>query len=234
VSRAKNFEQEQSAAKLPQLRMFTEASPNSPTAQFTGKGEWVVCSPDTVGRFSATAYFFGREIHQALGVPVGLIHSSVGGTPIESWIAPETQQSAPELKAFFATQKKTARPVDPAQAKAKFEAEEGVKLSYTVFITAAVAQALKRHPYINAEIRGTNLVFKKDVHLGMAVAIDTPEPGLMVPVIKNADQKPVFEIAQESGDLAKQARDGKLKPADVQKAIKELGINPDKPNPHYA
>ena len=123
VSRAKNFEQEQTAAKLPQLRMFTEASPNSPTAQFTGKGEWVVCSPDTVGRFSATAYFFGREIHQALGVPVGLIHSSVGGTPIESWIAPETQQSAPELKAFSEVLEKTARPVDPAQAKAKFEAD---------------------------------------------------------------------------------------------------------------
>ncbi len=52
-------------------------------------GKWTVCSPETVGGFSATAYFFGREIHRELKVPVGLINSSVGGTPIESWIDAE-------------------------------------------------------------------------------------------------------------------------------------------------
>ncbi|MFM8471503.1 MAG: sialate O-acetylesterase [Limisphaerales bacterium] len=126
VSRAKDFEAEQAAAKLPSIRMFTEASPNSPIAQFMGKGEWVVCSPETVGRFSATAYFFGRELHKSLNVPVGLINSSVGGTPIESWIAPETQRNSPALKDFFAAREqaeKAAKPVDPAQTKAKFEAD---------------------------------------------------------------------------------------------------------------
>lgn len=123
VSRAKDYEQEQAAAKFPLIRMFTEGSPAANTAQTTGKGEWVICSPENVGRFSATAYFFGREIHRSLNVPVGLINSSVGGTPIESWIAPETQQAAPELKAFFEAARKPAKPVDPAQAKAKFEAD---------------------------------------------------------------------------------------------------------------
>lgn len=101
------------------------------------------------------------------------------------------------------------------QHKNKFEAEEGVKLSYTIFLTAAVAQVLKRHEYINASISGTDLVFKKDVHLGMAVAIDTPEPGLMVPVIKNADQMNLRGIAHAVSDLASRVRTKKIKPDEL-------------------
>jgi 2-oxoglutarate dehydrogenase E2 component (dihydrolipoamide succinyltransferase) len=101
------------------------------------------------------------------------------------------------------------------QHKNKFEAEEGVKLSYTVFIAAAVAQTLKRHEYINAEVRGTDLVFKKDVHLGMAVAIDTPEPGLMVPVIKNADQMNLRGLARGVADLATRVRNRRIKPDEL-------------------
>ncbi|KAF0170403.1 MAG: sialate O-acetylesterase [Limisphaerales bacterium] len=123
VNRAKDFEAEQAAAKLPQIRMFIEASGASATAQSEGKGSWVVCSPDAVARFSATAYFFGREIHQALGVPVGLINSSVGGTPIESWIAPGAQTASPELKGFFESARNSKKAADPAQAKAKFDAD---------------------------------------------------------------------------------------------------------------
>jgi pyruvate dehydrogenase E2 component (dihydrolipoamide acetyltransferase) len=99
--------------------------------------------------------------------------------------------------------------------KNKFEAEEGVKLSYTVFLTAAVAQVLKRHEYINASIQGTDLVFRKDVHLGMAVAIDTPEPGLMVPVIKNADQMNVRGLAHAISDLAARVRSRRIKPDEL-------------------
>ncbi len=121
VNRAKDYEQEQAAAKLPQVRMFTEASGAATSAQSEGKGEWVVCSPETVGRFSATAYFFGREIHRAVKVPVGLINSSVGGTPIESWIAPAAQQASPALREFQAAQQKAARPFDATKAKAKFD-----------------------------------------------------------------------------------------------------------------
>lgn len=124
VNRAKDYEQEQLAAKLPQLRMFTESSPAANSAQSVGKGEWVICSPESVGRFSATAYFFGRELHKSLHVPVGLINSSVGGTPIESWIAPEAQKASPELKGFFESQSKAAKDFDPAKAKAKFEQDQ--------------------------------------------------------------------------------------------------------------
>ena len=96
VSRAKDFEEEKRTADLPNLRMFKEESPAATSEKKLGSGKWV-CSPDTVGTFSATLYFFGREIHRHLGLPVGLINSSVGGTPIESWIAPEAQKKSKEL-----------------------------------------------------------------------------------------------------------------------------------------
>ncbi len=99
--------------------------------------------------------------------------------------------------------------------KDNFKKDEGVNLTYTVFMAAAIAQALKRHPYVNAEVRGTDIVFKKDIHLGMAVALDQPEPGLMVPVIKNADQLNVRGLAHQITDLALRARTKKVKPDEL-------------------
>lgn len=99
--------------------------------------------------------------------------------------------------------------------KERFKDEEGVNLTYTVFMAAAVASCLKRHSYVNAEVRGTDLVFKKDVHLGMAVAIEEPEPGLMVPVIKNADQMNLRGLAHSITDLAKRVRTKKIKPDEI-------------------
>ena len=99
--------------------------------------------------------------------------------------------------------------------KARFEADEGVKLTYTVFLTAAIAQALRRHPYLNAEIRGNDIIFKKDIHLGMAVSIDNPEPGLMVPVIKNADQMNLRGLAHTITDLAARTRIRRIKPDEI-------------------
>ena len=102
VTRARDFEKEKAAATLPQIRMFTVGGNAVEKPQDTVIGSWVVCSPETVGGFSATAYFFGREIHQKLNVPVGLINSSVGGTPIDAWISPEAQHDSQELKPLLA------------------------------------------------------------------------------------------------------------------------------------
>ncbi len=121
VKSAKDFAQEQPAATLPQIRMFTVSSGAAASAQETCTGTWAVCSPENVGAFSATAYFFGREIHKALGVPVGLINSSVGGTPIESWISPEAQRQAPALKTYFEEQSKADAAFDAAAATAKYQ-----------------------------------------------------------------------------------------------------------------
>ena len=101
--------------------MFTVTSGGASTPQADCQGQWVVCSPETVTRFSATAYFFGRELHQSLGVPVGLINSSVGGTPIESWISPEAQTASPELQPLIKSLQTLDAGIDNAKAKAKYE-----------------------------------------------------------------------------------------------------------------
>ena len=85
VSKAMNFEEEKAAADYPLIRMFLTKRNASAELQEDCTGSWKVCTPDHVGAFSATAYFFGREIHKELGVPVGLIRSCWGGTCIEAW-----------------------------------------------------------------------------------------------------------------------------------------------------
>lgn len=121
VNAAKNTSGEVAAADLPQIRMFTVFSIASDQPEADCKGSWIVCSPKEVGRFSATAYFMGRELYKALNVPVGLINSSVGGTPIESWISPDAQRGASELKEFIASRQAEYDAFDPVKAKADYE-----------------------------------------------------------------------------------------------------------------
>jgi sialate O-acetylesterase len=106
---------------LPALRMFKVTSDAASTAQEDCQGSWAVCSPATVKLFSAAAYFFGRELHQKLAVPVGLINSSVGGTRIESWISLEAQQRIPDLKAAVEADLKIARAFNAEAATATFQ-----------------------------------------------------------------------------------------------------------------
>ncbi len=117
VARARDFETEKTTAHWPLIRMFREESSGSKIPQLDCKGKWVACSPETVGSFSATLYFFGRELYRELKVPVGLINSSVGGTPIESWASAEAQDRVPELNAV--TKEETE--FDPVAAKATYE-----------------------------------------------------------------------------------------------------------------
>jgi sialate O-acetylesterase len=85
VRSSANAEQEIAAARHPKVRLFSVKRTVAQTPQSNCEGKWVECSPETVGDFSAALYFFGREIHQQLDLPVGLIHTSWGGTPAESW-----------------------------------------------------------------------------------------------------------------------------------------------------
>jgi pyruvate dehydrogenase E2 component (dihydrolipoamide acetyltransferase) len=89
------------------------------------------------------------------------------------------------------------------------------KLTMLAFLIKAAVRAMQKFPEFNASIDGENLVLKKYFNIGFAA--DTPN-GLVVPVIKNADRKGIFELARESGELARQAREGKIKPADMQGA----------------
>jgi 2-oxoglutarate dehydrogenase complex dihydrolipoamide succinyltransferase (E2) component len=99
------------------------------------------------------------------------------------------------------------------RSKAGFLKANGTKLSYMPFIFKAVCAALKANPKLNAAIDGTNVVFKKDINLGMAVALDW---GLLVPVIKNADSMNLLGLAKTANDLADRARAKKLKPEEAQ------------------
>ena len=89
----------------------------------------------------------------------------------------------------------------------------GVKYTMLGFLMKADVAALKQYPEFNASLDGDQLIYKKYYHIGFAA--DTPN-GLVVPVLKNADQKGLSEIAQEMSELAKKARDGKLSPAEMQ------------------
>ncbi|WP_354678203.1 dihydrolipoyllysine-residue acetyltransferase [Cupriavidus plantarum] len=91
--------------------------------------------------------------------------------------------------------------------------KSGVKVTMLAFLIKATVAALKKFPNFNASLDGDNLVFKKYFNIGFAA--DTPN-GLVVPVLKDADKKGVLEISKEMGELAKAARDGKLKPDQMQ------------------
>ena len=97
------------------------------------------------------------------------------------------------------------------QKKAEYE-ERGARLTYMAFIAKAVIDAIRRHPLINASLDGDNVVYKKDVNLGIAVAL---EGGLIVPVIKNADERNMLGLSRAIADVAERARNKQLKPEDV-------------------
>ncbi|MGB1298129.1 MAG: 2-oxo acid dehydrogenase subunit E2, partial [Psychrobium sp.] len=91
----------------------------------------------------------------------------------------------------------------------------GLKISPLVFIMKAAAKALAAHPTFNSSLSadGESLVLKKYIHIG--IAVDTPN-GLVVPVVRDVDQKGIHELSRELGEISKKARDGKLKAADMQ------------------
>jgi len=99
--------------------------------------------------------------------------------------------------------------------KDQFLKEEGLHLTYTAFLATATSQVLKRHPYINAEIKDNKIVFKKYVNLGIAVSFLKPEPGLMVPVIKNCDQINLRGIAKAINNLSNKVRTKNILPDEL-------------------
>jgi 2-oxoglutarate dehydrogenase E2 component (dihydrolipoamide succinyltransferase) len=100
-----------------------------------------------------------------------------------------------------------------AQLRAQFEAQTGQKLTFLPFIIKAVAQGLRKFPMLNASVAGTSIIYRKNVNIGVAVALDW---GLIVPVIKGADDLSLGGLTKTLNDLAARARAKKLAPAEVQ------------------
>jgi 2-oxoglutarate dehydrogenase E2 component (dihydrolipoamide succinyltransferase) len=99
--------------------------------------------------------------------------------------------------------------------KGDYEKKHGIRLTYLAFIARAVVDGLQRWPRMNAEIRGDQIVLKQFVNLGIAVALDDGK-GLIVPVVRNAEEKNLLGIARAIQDLAERARTKKLSPDEVQ------------------
>ena len=97
--------------------------------------------------------------------------------------------------------------------KAQFQAEHGFGLTFLPFVLRAATAALRQYPILNASIDGTNVIYHRDINLGIAVAL---ENGLIVPVIRNADEKNVVGLQRAISDLAARARSRQLRPDEVQ------------------
>ncbi|MFO0932030.1 MAG: sialate O-acetylesterase [Planctomycetota bacterium] len=121
VAGVRDAEAERKAADLPSVRMFTTTYRAAAAPAREAAGSWVVARPDTVGGFSATAWFFGRDLHASLRVPVGLVVSSVGGTLAEAWTPADAVEGEPALLGMWARVTKPLAGYDRAAAQAKFE-----------------------------------------------------------------------------------------------------------------
>ncbi|MBL7856703.1 MAG: sialate O-acetylesterase [Cyclobacteriaceae bacterium] len=99
-------------ANHPNIRLFQVGKSADDFPQHTGDGTWKICTPESARYFSAVAYFFGKKINQELNVPVGLIHSSWGGTPAEVWVPKERIENNADLKT--AALKQTEKPWCPS------------------------------------------------------------------------------------------------------------------------
>lgn len=98
VKSAKNAEQEMAAANYPNLRLFSVALATGSEPIYNLKGEWRVCSPESVRWFSAVGYFFGRDLQKAINVPIGLINASKGATSAEAWTPNRVLAGDPDFR----------------------------------------------------------------------------------------------------------------------------------------
>lgn len=98
--------------------------------------------------------------------------------------------------------------------KAAFQQQEGIKLTYTPFFVHAAVEALKEHPILNASVEERRVIIKKDLHIGIAVALG--RSGLIAPVIRDAGTKNIVGLARSANDMAERARNKKLQPDEIQ------------------
>ena len=121
VNRADRAEEEIAAAKYPQIRLISVPLLGTQEPQHDFQGKWDECSPETVGGFSAVGYFFGRELHKELKIPIGLIHCSWGGSACEAWVKRSVLESDPQYKPLLDQWDKTVASYNPQKAQAAYQ-----------------------------------------------------------------------------------------------------------------
>lgn len=117
-----NWEPTAAAANQPAIRQFYVPQTKSYAPQPTVAGSWTVCTPETVKNFTAVGYFFARDLHAARQVPVGIIHSSWGGTPAEAWTSEAALRQLPDFTDSLAALKKLV--ADPDLARRETQAKQ--------------------------------------------------------------------------------------------------------------
>lgn len=133
-----NWEQAAATGNFPQLRMYFVPHRDALQPVGDAQGKWVVCSPETAKDFSAVGFFFARALQADLQVPVGMIFTSVGGTPVEAWTSAEALKSVPAGRELLQNSEQAAR--DFPDKLAKFKTDETQLMEkYTNELTAAKA-----------------------------------------------------------------------------------------------
>jgi sialate O-acetylesterase len=121
VRNCNNAEEEIAAAKYPRIRLLTVPLLGTQEPQEDFNGNWVECSPETVGGFSAAGYFFGRELYNRLDVPIGLIHCSWGGSACEAWVKRSALESDPQYKPLLERWDEIAAGYDAEKVEADYQ-----------------------------------------------------------------------------------------------------------------
>jgi pyruvate dehydrogenase E2 component (dihydrolipoamide acetyltransferase) len=186
----------------PAAPSLTTAPPPAPPQKPPAAGAPAPASRPT-GGFHVPAYFEGENVEIE---PMSKIRQITAAHMVYS-----KATSAHVTTIFDFDMSRVARA--RARAKEGFARKEGTKLTFMPFIFKAVVNALKAHRKVNAAIDGTNIVYKRDINLGMAVDLGH---GLIVPVIKHADLLNLVGLAKAANDLAERARSKKLKPEEAQ------------------
>jgi sialate O-acetylesterase len=121
VAGAYDADLETRTAKFPNIRLISVPNVGTQEPQDDFEGKWEVCTPQTVKSFSAVGYFFGRQLHQTLDVPIGLIDDSWGGSACEAWIRRDLLTKDDKYKALMADWEQREKNFDEAKAKATYE-----------------------------------------------------------------------------------------------------------------
>ena len=158
VSRSMNPDEEAAAAKYPKIRMYLTDLKTAAERQDDASGTWYECNPENAPNFSAVGYYFGRELHKQLDIPVGLIRTAWGGTRSEAWTSPEALAADPSAKELLAGWNELQKNYDSAKAKEQYEAavkrwEDQVAKIKEFNKTAKNKKRLPRKPQLRSEPR---------------------------------------------------------------------------------
>lgn len=126
VNQSDDPDLEVASANYPNIRFISVPQTGTQEKQVDFKGQWDICTPETVGDFSGVGYFFGRQLHKTLGVPIGLIDNAWGGSSAEAWVSRETLEADERFSAYIEQWKKIEETYDHEKAMAdwKVKADE--------------------------------------------------------------------------------------------------------------